>query len=179
MFIVNAMQNILNRDYDLRSLETLFHINSLFYDVNVNMPFRRPHRNVRYPGSGGGYYLQKYTEQKARLLSANNTFIDRDAIINQDDQKVVTPGIKLTLRHATNVNDNYTNIACFLFGAYLRAHGFSDGNGRTCRFIFACAMLKSGLPFVAPSKLFENRLTKLNPTQSELDHEYLEDLGIL
>lgn len=41
------------------------------------------------------------------------------------------------------------DLACFLLGATIRSHGFTDGNGRIGRAAYAVALLKGQLPFNA------------------------------
>lgn len=72
-----------------------------------------------YPGApGGAGYLLAKTCELARGLP----------VVPQGDER-------------------WFDIACFLFGAVIRSHGFTDGNGRVGRAAYAAAMLKGGLPF--------------------------------
>jgi hypothetical protein len=48
--------------------------------------------------------------------------------------------------------------ALYLLGVIVRAHGFTDGNGRTARAVYALAMLRGGVAFVAPTNIFEQTL---------------------
>ena len=52
----------------------------------------------------------------------------------------------------------WDDLACFLLGAHMRAHGFADGNGRAVRCLYACTLLQGGREFVAPTYDFENQL---------------------
>lgn len=55
----------------------------------------------------------------------------------------------------------WDDIACFLLGVHMRAHGFADGNGRAVRCLYACTLLQGGREFVAPTTDLENRLHDL------------------
>jgi hypothetical protein len=53
------------------------------------------------------------------------------------------------------------DVASFLFGTIIRAHSFSDGNGRVARASYAVAIIKGGLAFAAPTKANEDEMCKL------------------
>jgi hypothetical protein len=53
------------------------------------------------------------------------------------------------------------DVAAFLFGAIIRAHSFSDGNGRVARAAYAVAIIKGQLAFAAPTKSSEDEMCKL------------------
>lgn len=55
----------------------------------------------------------------------------------------------------------WDQLACALLGGHLRAHGFTDGNGRAVRSLYACTLFKGGRPFVAPTREFEDSLSGL------------------
>jgi hypothetical protein len=57
--------------------------------------------------------------------------------------------------------DDWRDLACFLFGAVIRCHGFIDANGRTGRAAYALAHLKGKIPFVAMTVAGEKLLTGL------------------
>lgn len=60
------------------------------------------------------------------------------------------------------LNDSkWYDVAGFLFGSIVRAHSFSDGNGRVARAAYAAAVIKGGLPFAAPTKAMEDEMCKL------------------
>lgn len=67
-------------------------------------------------------------------------------------------------------DEDWDNIACFFLGAYMRSHGFSDGNGRPNRALFVLTMIQGFRPFVAPTGAFEqDNLTTNNGTGLEAD----------
>lgn len=165
--IEGVIQSVLNQGRDLRAVETIKYINSQFYNVNYQSPYRATHPDPNYPGSGGGRYLHQYSSQLSRQLQASALMPRTLMLPSGTPAPNANNKNMLVLPTHFLPTSNYTNIACFLFGSYMRSHGFTDGNGRTVRCIFACAIIKSGVPFVAPSKLFEDRLTGINPTHED------------
>ena len=51
--------------------------------------------------------------------------------------------------------------ALYLFGSLVRAHGFPDGNGRTCRALYSLVMLKAGADMEFPSVACEDSVSGL------------------
>jgi hypothetical protein len=52
----------------------------------------------------------------------------------------------------------WADYALYLLATVVRAHGFTDGNGRTARAAYALAMLRGGVAFRAPTNQFETSL---------------------
>lgn len=146
-----VLDNVLRREMDLLDPRTLQYIHQKLHP-NSGPKTRSPRRDVgvKYPGTGGGRYLQKLAAEMAnRLPKAIHTPHRRFQVPNSTNT-VFIPQPHL---------DNWANVACFLYGAHIRAHAFADGNGRAVRVLYACAMMKSDHGFVAPSLAFSSRLS--------------------
>lgn len=144
------LDNVLRLNLDLLDPRTLRYIHKHLYP-SFGKKTRQPIRDVavKYPGTGGGYYLQKLAGEMAnRLPTFDHRGMRRFQVPNS------TNGVFIPEAHY----DSWANIACFLHGAYIRAHGFADGNGRAVRVLYACAMMKSQMGFIAPSMAFSGRL---------------------
>lgn len=106
--------------YDVRSEATLRDLHRRLVDQSTLKESRCMNTQAPYPSTGGAGFLLEATFSMAR-------------------------GIELPAQgHA-----NWFNVACYLLGAAIRSHGFTDGNGRVGRAAYAAAMLKGGVPFVA------------------------------
>ncbi len=56
-------------------------------------------------------------------------------------------------------NPTWRDLACYLLGAIIRCHGYTDGNGRTARAAYAiCVLRGGGAGFDAPTVAFEQTL---------------------
>lgn len=107
-------------NYDVRSEATLRDLHRRLVDQASLKESRCMNTAAPYPSTGGAAYLLEKTFEMARGID------------------LPAPG------HA-----NWFNLACYLLGAVIRSHGFTDGNGRVGRAAFAAAMLKGGVPFAA------------------------------
>jgi hypothetical protein len=105
---------------DIRAEATLRYLHRELVNQATLRPTRGPAKEAPYPSTGGAGFLLKTTFDLAQ-------------------------GIGLP---APN-DPRWFNLACYLFGAVVRSHGFTDGNGRVGRGAYAAAMLAGGLPFVA------------------------------
>lgn len=95
-------------------------------------PLRGIMLGAKYPSTAGGQFL---IEAAFKMMAGIN-------------------------RPATGAEE-WHNVAGFLFGAIVRAHSFSDGNGRVARAAYAAAIIKGGLAFAAPTKKMEDEMCKL------------------
>ncbi|TYC49152.1 hypothetical protein FMN50_24100 [Rhodobacterales bacterium] len=161
--IQDTIEKVLRLDMDLRDPRTLEYIHEAIVEP-VALPsqaFRKPNRDTNYPGSGGGNYLRYFASQQAMQIQEFMAMPPTDPL---PDPAAVRPGQIGNFNPVPDLArrfNNYGNIACYLFGAHIRAHSFSDGNGRTVRTLYACAMIKCGHGFIAPAPVFERRLTGL------------------
>jgi Fic/DOC family protein len=114
--------------YDVRSEVTLRDLHRRCVDQAQLRPTRATDLQVGYPSTGGAGFLLEATFKFAR-------------------------GIALP----ANGDARWFDLACFLLGAVIRSHGFTDGNGRVGRAAFAAALVKGGLPF-APLKVGAEKL---------------------
>jgi len=55
----------------------------------------------------------------------------------------------------------WKDLGCYLLGAVVSSHGFTDANGRTARVLYAICQIKSGQPFVAPTSAGESIFNEL------------------
>lgn len=162
-FIQSTIETALRLEMDLRDPRTLEFLHTkIAGPVNqMSNKFRIPHRDTNYPGSGGGYYLQQFVGRQATEI---REFMAQQPVDGVPDPGRVQPGNLPNFIFVPELSrrfNNYGNIACYLLGAHLRAHGFADGNGRAVRALYACAMIKSGHGFVAPDSPFEKQLSGL------------------
>ena len=56
---------------------------------------------------------------------------------------------------------SWLDLGLYLLGATIRSHGFTDGNGRTARALYASCLLRGGVAFVAPTNGYEQTLHQL------------------
>lgn len=105
---------------DIRSEATLRWLHTQLVNQTGLRATRGPAKEAPYPSTGGAGFLLATTFDLA--------------------QGVALPA---------NANPAWFDLSCFLFGAVVRSHGFTDGNGRVGRGAYAAAMLAGGLPFVA------------------------------
>jgi Fic/DOC family len=89
---------------------------------------------AKYPSTAGGQYLIK--EAYARGIM----------------RRIPKPGLKSARWH---------DVAGLLFGMIIRAHSFSDGNGRVARAAYCVAIIQGGLYFAAPTTAIEDEMCKL------------------
>ena len=127
---VNAALLAASTTMDVRNESTLRYLHHQLVNQAGLEPTRNPSLEVIYPSSGGSGFLIEKTFNLAR-------------------------GMIVPAQHDLR----WFDLACFLFGAVVRSHGFVDGNGRVGRGAYAVAMLASGLPFVAPKASAETLLT--------------------
>lgn len=106
--------------YDVRSEATLRDLHRRLVNQAGLRPTRCVDKQAPYPSTGGAAYLLTKTFEFAR-------------------------GIPVPAPNAPE----WFDLSCFLLGAVIRSHGFTDGNGRVGRAAYAAAMVKGGLPFVA------------------------------
>jgi len=106
--------------YDPRSQATLRDLHRRLVDQTALRPTRCMDKSAPYPSTGGAAFLLEKTFSFAK-------------------------GIPLPASGSAD----WFDLACFLLGAVIRSHGFTDGNGRVGRAAFATAMLKGGGNFVA------------------------------
>jgi len=106
--------------YDPRSEATLRDLHRRIVDQTTLKPTRCMDKGAPYPSTGGAGFLLETTFAMAK-------------------------GIPLP----PHGDAAWFDLACFLLGASIRSHGFTDGNGRIGRAAFATAMLKGGGTFVA------------------------------
>lgn len=116
---------------DVRDLRTLHELHAGAVSQATDAVSRGipAERSVKYGSSGAAGYLQDGIGDYAMSFPKPA----------QDDPK-------------------WDDLACFLLGAHMRAHGFADGNGRAVRCLYACTLLQGGREFVAPTYDFENQL---------------------
>lgn len=105
---------------DIRSEGTLRALHRGVVDQATLKATRGPAAGVPYPSTGGAGYLLERTFGFARGLTLPPV---GDAA--------------------------WFDVACFLMGATIRSHGFTDGNGRIGRAAFAAAMIKGQCGFSA------------------------------
>lgn len=84
-----------------------------------------------WPSSGAAKALQKIVADNVRTIGA------RTRLLKAAD---------------------WDSFACYFLAAYMRTHGFPDGNGRPNRALYVLAMLEGFRPFVAPTHSFEQSL---------------------
>lgn len=115
------------RDLSVFDLGTLEYLHEQLVPAGSIVP-RRP-LNVEQPwtSSGAAKVLQRKVADKVRALGA------RKKLLSDSD---------------------WDGIACFFLGAYMRTHGFSDGNGRPNRALFVLSLIEGFRPFVAPKPEF-------------------------
>ncbi len=105
---------------DVRAEDTLRWLHTQLVNQVGLRPTRGPAMEAPYPTTGGAGFLLEKTFELAQGIT----------LPAHGDQK-------------------WFDLACYLFGAVVRSHGFTDGNGRVGRGAYAVAMLTGGLPFVA------------------------------
>ena len=126
--IYTAMEDVVNNK-DVRDLSSLVYLHERLVDQARLKPTRGPSTAVKYCSTGGAGYLQDVAADFARGISL------------PDDG-----------------GEKWDDLACYFLGAHMRAHGFTDGNGRAVRGLFACALIKGGRDFVVPAADFEKSL---------------------
>jgi hypothetical protein len=74
-------------------------------------------------------------------------------------QKIVADNVRSIGARAKLLKDqDWDSFACYFLSAYMRTHGFPDGNGRPNRALFVLAMIEGFRPFVAPTATYEKSL---------------------
>jgi hypothetical protein len=126
--IYNAINHVVT-SMDVRSLEALAYLHQNLVNQTTLKETRGPSTAVKYCSTGGARYLQERAAAMAR-------------------------GISLP----SDGSDKWDDLACYFLGAHMRAHGFTDGNGRAVRGLFACTLLKGGRDFIVPEASFEKQL---------------------
>ena len=117
---------------DVRSIDALRYLHQKLVDQSRLKATRGPALEVKYCSTGGARYLQIRAAEMARGIPQPP---DGDA--------------------------KWDDLACYMLGAHMRAHGFTDGNGRAVRGLFACVLLKGGRDMVVPEAEFEKSLHQL------------------
>lgn len=93
---------------------------------------RRPLNHEQpWPSSGAAKALQKMVADNVRTIGART--------------KLLT-------------DEDWDSFACYFLSAYMRTHGFPDGNGRPNRALYVLTMIEGFRPFVAPTYNFEQSL---------------------
>lgn len=116
---------------DVRNMATADYLHRCLVDQNSIPANRRHHKNTGYCGTGGGRALQ-------------------------DGMEILSQGFPVMPNSGAALWDD---LACYLYGAHVRAQAYSDGNKRLSRAMYAVALLKGGRPFVAPRRsLYANLL---------------------
>lgn len=105
---------------DIRAEDTLRYLHTQLVNQAGLRPTRGPAKEAPYPSTGGAGFL---LETSFRLAQ----------------------GINLP----AHADRRWFDLACYLFGAVVRSHGFTDGNGRVGRGAYAAAMLTGGVSFQA------------------------------
>jgi hypothetical protein len=108
---------------DVRDMATADYLFANLVNPNTVPANRRHHVNTGYCSTGGGRALQ----DGAEVLSQGFAMQPNDGVAQWDD------------------------LACFLFGAHVRAQAYSDGNKRVSRGLYAVTLLQGGRPFLAPA----------------------------
>lgn len=160
--VQRAITTVLNRNMDLRHVETIEHIHrAVVGSIPANADaLRNTPMGQNYCGVGGGTYLQAYAARQSRKI---REMMPLPPAAEQQRHRYETPGQRhyIFVPTVQNQHNNWGNIACYLLGAHLRAHAFTDGNGRAVRTLFACAIIKSNADFIAPTYAFEKQLSGL------------------
>lgn len=121
-----ALEMVVNH-IDVRSRRAFIHLHMQIYGAHIRNTARVPVRGERYCSEGGGQAL--WTVMEAQMISMR-----------------LTPG---------DEDPQWDDLACYLYGAYIRSQGVEDGNKRASRAIYAAALLKGGRTFRVPDKPFE------------------------
>jgi hypothetical protein len=114
---------------DVRSEQTLRWLHTKLVNQATLKPTRGPAAEAPYPSTGGAGFLLEHTFDLA--------------------QGITLPPAR---------DPKWFDLACYLFGAVVRSHGFTDGNGRVGRGAYALAMLAGQIPFVALSAAAEKAI---------------------
>lgn len=117
---VRAALQTASTTMDIRSENTLRYLHTQLVNQAGLRPTRGPAKEAPYPTTGGAGFLLEKTFDLAQ-------------------------GIQLP----AHADQKWFDLACYLFGAVVRSHGFTDGNGRVGRGAYAAAMLTGGVAFVA------------------------------
>ena len=124
----------LQRGYDPREKATFDTINIDLIGLEGALRDRRTHRGAGYPSSVGGDALAELIEDYA--MTAN-----------------LVPG---------DGSRAWDDLACFLYGAYIRVQSAPDGNKRSSRAIFIATLRKGGRPIRVPNHALDQIL--MGPT---------------
>ncbi len=119
--------NHIMQNMDVKDMATADYLFANLVGANNAPAHRRHHINTGYCSTGGGRALQ----DGAEILSQVFAVQPNDGTAQWDD------------------------LACFLFGAHVRAQAYSDGNKRVSRALYAVSLLQGGRPFVAPRRSLE------------------------
>ncbi len=123
-----AMEHVVG-NMDIKNWNAILYLHQRLVDQNGLKTSRGPSAEVKYCSTGGGrYLLNRSFEMLAGISSPPN-----------DD-------------------DKWDSMACFVIGSIIRSHGFTDGNGRAARGMFACVLLKGGRTFVPIKSNLEKTL---------------------
>lgn len=130
---------VLQRDYDVRQKNTFERANQeLIGNQLTAQPAlaqgRMVNRGGAYPSSAGGKALTDHIERLAMTLQ-------------------LTPG---------DQSRRWDDLACFLYGAYIRAQAAPDGNKRTSRAIFIATLRKGGRDIRVPNRVLAQTLLGAN-----------------
>ncbi len=94
---------------------------------------RESHREAKYPSSPGGRFLLNYAIDLMKNGQLNSV-----------------------------TKKNSLDAAAFLLSSIIRSHAFSDGNGRTARAAYVCALQQGNHAFVAPRFEIENEMHRMD-----------------
>lgn len=121
-------------DRSVFELDTLKFLHDRLVPKDSIYPRRPLNSEQPWPSSGAAKALQKLVADKVSAIGARTRFLS-DA--------------------------DWDSFACYFLGAYMRTHGFPDGNGRPNRALYVLTMLEGFRPFVAPHYNFTtNSLVK-------------------
>lgn len=125
---------ILQRDYDPRTKGAFDLANVELVGLDTALGDRMTNMAGRYPSTVGAQALADGIEGLATTLN-------------------LVPG---------SGDRKWDDLACFLYGAYVRAQSAPDGNKRTSRAIFVATLRKGGRPVRVPNYALERQLMGAN-----------------
>lgn len=163
--IENVIATVVQRNLELRLRGThdfiLREASGGPQDILQRLRPSPPHAlGQKYTGVGGGSFLyEKLLADCRRIQTPLRMPLDQ-----AQANRVTVPGTNIGLirhRYDPQPRSNLANLALYLLGSMLRAHPHYDGNGRTSRIVYACAMIRSEHGFIAPHIDFMSRLSGL------------------
>lgn len=115
---------ILHRDYDIRQTAAFDRANTELIGIDARAAGRMTNMGGAYPSVVGAQAIGEHIEALAMTMN-------------------LVPGDQST---------RWDDLACFLYGAYIRAQTAADGNKRTSRAIFVATLRKGGRPIRVPDR---------------------------